>query len=815
MASLLKTKPTDLEEMRDISGDVRESDFVPYACHIDPHTILTKNGEVMQTIKMVGYAFEDLTNRHEDLRTAIRKALTENLASTDYAVWIHTIRRKASLAPAGEYPDDFSKRLSGAWRKLNDWDHQFVNEVYLTIVKEGESGAVKEPVDFFRGLIPAADRKHRWEFIDRTTETLTEVTDNIVLRLRDFGAKRLGLVTRGGVVYSEPVTFLHKLTTLVDEPMPLPDIGLADYLTEHNVTFGFNALEVRSHNGKRRFGGILTLKEYRELSPASVDLLLQLPVEFMISQCMDFINHKKALTEYQEQKEIFDLSEEKDLPDAIGLTDMLASDHHQPVDFGEQQLTIFALGDSVKQMEDHMRRIVQGLNGLGILSVREDIKFPEVYWSQLPANFEFLRRLKPINTSRIGGFAQVSNMPAGIAKGSVWGPPVTLIRTAVGTPYFFNFHIQNNGHTAVIGPHGAGKTVLINFLLSEARKFKNRLFFFDHHRSAEVFLRSLGAQYYSLDNRVLQPGEEDTRPKTLQLPKLNPLQLEDTPQNRSFLLVWLDAMLRADKFYRPEMSDEFWPAFQEAVEYIYQQPQEHRQLALIIHHLKEMAPKVASKLYAWYSDGEFARWFEHTTDNLDLSHGLAGFELAALMQQERAAPPVIAYLLHRVMLTLDGTPTIIVLDEAWDLLDNPLFSARLGGWLEMLRSRNAMVILATEKPEAALQSRLSPTIMQQMATQFYLPNPSVMSDEYAEIFGLTTQECRLVGSMNKSDRQYLLKRGHESIVVEINLQDLPQELAVLSAGGAALNLLDKMLQDYGSAPQYWLTHFMDKIVGTK
>jgi type IV secretion system protein VirB4 len=745
------------------------------------------------------------------LRTAIRTALTQTLNSADYAVWIHTIRRKASLAPPGEYPQDFSRMLNLAWRNANDWDHQFVNEVYITIVKEGESGKVTKPADFVRGMFPAAERKHRWKFIEKNTETLTEATDQILRYLTDFGGKRLGLVERGGVVYSEPVTFLSKLTTLTDQPLPLPDVGLADYLTTHDVTFGFNALEVRNASGKRRFGAVLTLKEYRELSTGSVDLLLQLPVEFMISQCLDFINQEKALAEYKEQKEIFDLSEETDLPESIGLTEMLASDHHLPVDFGEQQLTIFALGDSVKQMEENMRRISAGLSGLGILFVREDIKFQEMYWSLLPANFEFLRRLKPINTARIGGFAQVSNLPAGLAKGSVWGPPVTLLHTAANTPYFFNFHIQNNGHTAVIGPHGAGKTVLINFLLSEARKFKNRLFFFDRERSAEVFLRSIGADYYSIDMRQYQAGEEDPRPKTLTVPKLNPLQLDDTPQNRSFLLVWLDAMLRADKFYRPEMSDEFWPAFQQAVDYIYEQPKEHRQLALIVHHLRELNPKAATKLYAWYSDGEFAAWFNHTEDNLDLSGGIAGLELAPLFQQERAAAPVIAYLLHRVMLTLDGTPTIIVLDEAWELLDNPVFSARLGGWLEMLRSRNAMVILATEKPEAALQSRLSPTIMQQMATQFYLPNPSVMSDEYSDIFGLTTQECKLIAQMDKKDRQFLLKRGYESIVVEVNLYDLPTLLPVLSADPAALAILDKIMLERGTEPVQWLHLFIEKM----
>jgi type IV secretion system protein VirB4 len=811
MKNLLKRKTEELEAMRDIAGDVQESEFVPYACHIDPHTILTKNGELLQVLKLVGFTYENTLSQRVELRHALREGLTDALHSTDYAVWIHTIRRKASLTPQGQYPNDFSLLLNTAWRELNDWDHQFTNEVYVTIVKEGDSAEITQPMDFFRGLYPPKERSHRWGVIDEALDQLTDTVERLMEHLLPFGVKKLGTVERQGVVYSEPVTFLHKLTTLVDDPLPLPDLPLDHFLTGHEVTFGFNAMEVRTVEGKRRFGGLLSLKEYRELPAPSIDLLLQLPIEFIISQCMDFINPKKALKEYLEQKEIFDLSEEADLPEATGLTDMLESDHHQPVDFGEQQLTFFILGDSVKHLEESVRRMVSGLNGLGLLAVREDIKFEECYWSLLPANFEFLRRLKPINTSRIGGFAQLNNLPSGLARGSIWGPPVTLLHTAIGTPYFFNFHVEQNGHMAIIGPLGAGKTVMLNFLLSEARKFQNRLYFFDRHRHAEIFLRSLGATYYTIDARIARPGEELDRPVTLTLPKLNPLQLEDTPQNRSFLLVWLDAMIRTDKFYRPEMSDECWPSFQQAVEHVFTLPKEERQIRNLIAYLRQNAPRAAAKLYPWYADGAFANWFDHPEDELDLSAGLTGFELAPLMTDPNSASPVIAYLLHRVMLMLDGKPTIIVLDEAWELLDNPVFASRLGGWLEMLRSRNAMVIMATEKPEDALHSRLSPMIMQQLAAQIYLPNPQILSEEYTEIFGLTLSECRLVAMMDKNDRQFMLKRGAESIVLELDLSRLAHLLPILSADRHALRKMDKLLQEYGESPTLWIQRFIQQL----
>ena len=282
MKSLLKRKTEELEELRDIAGDVRESDYVPHACHLDPHTLLTKNGEVLQTLKLVGFTYENTASQRVELRHALREGIASALQTNDYAVWIHTIRRRAALTPQGEYPADFSQVLNAGWRELNDWDHQFTNEVYVTLVKEGESGEVAKPMDFFRGLVPSRDRKHQWEMIDESVDQLTDTMERLQEHLQPFGVKKLGVIEKQGVMYSEPVTFLNKLTTLLDYPLPLPDVPLDYYLTSHEVTFGFNAMEVRTVEGKRRFGATLSVKEYREMSAGSIDLLLQLPVEFVI-----------------------------------------------------------------------------------------------------------------------------------------------------------------------------------------------------------------------------------------------------------------------------------------------------------------------------------------------------------------------------------------------------------------------------------------------------------------------------------------------------------------------------------------------------
>ena len=61
-----------------------------------------------------------------------------------------------------------------------------------------------------------------------------------------------------------------------------------------------------------------------------------------------------------------------------------------------------------------------------------------------------------------------------------------------------------------------------------------------------------------------------------------------------------------------------------------------------------------------------------------------------------AAPAVLDYLFHRVEARLDGSPTLILIDEGWVALDASGFGARLREWLKTLRKKNASVVFATQ-----------------------------------------------------------------------------------------------------------------------
>ena len=109
-------------------------DFIPYAIHYDKKTLLTKNGELMQIIKVVGFnntsVFADLIS----LREAVRDAVRDHIKQTNFALWFTTIRRKKNISPDGVFVDYFSNKINQAWEEKNNLRDDFVNELYISII---------------------------------------------------------------------------------------------------------------------------------------------------------------------------------------------------------------------------------------------------------------------------------------------------------------------------------------------------------------------------------------------------------------------------------------------------------------------------------------------------------------------------------------------------------------------------------------------------------------------------------------------------------------------------------------------------------
>ena len=213
----------------------------------------------------------------------------------------------------------------------------------------------------------------------------------------------------------------------------------------------------------------------------------------------------------------------------------------------------------------------------------------------------------------------------------------------------------------------------------------------------------------------------------------------------------------------------------------------------------------------WHGKGSHAALFNNATDNIDFSSSAVfGFEMGALLKDKSALGPVLLYLFHRISISLDGTPSIIILDEAWALIDNPIFGPTIKDWLKVLRKLNTFVVFATQSVEDASKSDISDTLVQQTSTQIFLPNLKA-TDVYRSVFMLSEREYVLIKNTDPATRFFLVKQGINAVVGRIDLSGMKDIINVLSGRVETVEVLKEVIDQSGSAPEDWIDAFCKRV----
>lgn len=734
----------DLQAMRDIADDVIESDFVPYACLFDPDTLLTKNGELLHIIRITG---QQAGGAAADVRTALRQAIANHIPDASYAIWLHTVRRKQQAAEAQSFPDAFSQQLDRSWREQHTGTIAYTNELTITLVKAGQSASIGDFNDVVKSLSPRREVQRRNAYLEESGRSLRNVTEKLLASLAPYGARLLTTVEREGVFYGEHIEFLEKLINLEERPMPLPRRDLSHVLTSGDVTFGFNAMEVRTAGGHRRFAALMTVKEYKESTLRGIDQFLEIPCELIVTQCFDFIGAERAQESYEKQAEYLRISGDKELAGWMEIGRLSGSTAQDGLAFGQQQTSIFLIAASTKQLEANVRMVQKSFSRIGIVAIREDLRVEECYWAQLPGNFPFLTRHHSIDSHHLAGFANLPSRPLGDMKGSSWGPPVTLFKTINDTPYHFNFHRGDIAHSLLVGRNASELAVTGHFLLAQARKFPLRVWMLDGTgRSTGVIT--------AMEGKVATPGTPSLR--------LNPLQLPDTAANREFLAVWLSTL--ADPLGRT-LNRTTLEFFQMLVMQVMQLPVNQRRLSSLLPLVRENDAMLAKYFARWCEGGELGTWFDMPDDTLSPAT-LQSFNLSACVDDERRVP-MVSYLLHRLTGMLGGAPTLIVLNDALTLLNTPLYSTRVTAWLDFLSAHNAACMSMTSTIAYASAYPYARVLSDKAASLLVHPDDEI-DGEYIMGYGLTDEDLGAVAHMAKTGHQLLLKRGSEASIVKLN-----------------------------------------------
>ena len=766
---------------------------LPYARHIDTRTIETRDGLLMQTIRLGGLLFETADSDELNYRAELRDAMLRALGSSRFAVYHHMVRRSAlvDLEPTGR--SDFCNYLDNAWRERIDDKSLYVNELFLTVVRRPLQGKVGF-LDRAQEWLGRSTRRNA-ERTETDRHALSNAVSAMVTALGQYSPHILSVYDTPEGKRSEPLEFLSWLYNHDMRPVQMPGGDIGHYIPGRRISFGRDAVELAPAGPlPRNFTAMVSIKDWPgRTMPGMFDELSRLPFEFDISQSFAFVERGEALSRMNLVLRRMQSAEDE----ALSLRDELATAKDEVAagraGFGEHHTTLAIHAPDLVTLNSNVAEVIALMADLGINAVREDIGVEPTFWAQFPGNFRYISRKGLISTTNFASFASLHNFPVGKPHGNHWGDAVTLFETTAAGPYFFNFHQNDLGNFTVIGPSGSGKTVLLNFLLAQAQRFAPRTILFDKDRGAELFVRAIGGTYDRLASG---------RPSGL-----NPLQIEDTAENRSFLLDWLAILAGGVDATELDL-------LRDAIDTSFAQPVARRRLRHFVELLRGGGRPVSGDLYSrmrpWWGDGERAWLFDNERDTTDLSEQTIGFDMTEILDDPSLRTPAMLYFFRRVDERLDGKPSIIVIDEGWKALDDEVFVQRIKDWEKTIRKRNGIVGFATQSAQDALESRIAAAIIEQAATQIFMINPKARAEDYINGFGLSRHEFDLVRTLPDNSHCFLIKHGKESVVARLDLTGEDRLLTILSGRESTVRLFDEIVQETGPEPSAWLDTLLER-----
>ena len=764
---------------------------LPYARHVSDAVVALDSGALMMTFQLDGAAFEtadvrDLNDWHVKLNQAWR-----NLADDRLAVWHHLVRHTVEPPGGQGYASAFAEELGAAYDARIASRRLWTNTLYITLVLHPGRDAQDRAAAVMARLKSA--RRKSAELAASALKRLEEAGRDLEQYLHRYRPRQLGIYERDGLWFSETMEALRLVLTGRPGPIPLVFGHLGEALYTVRAIFGRETIELRDV-ADTRYAGVLAIKEYPATTrPGIWDALLTAPFGFVASQSFAFLSKAAARAVLERKQNQMVSARDRAASQVDGLDAALDDLVSNRFVMGEHQASVLVLGDTPTILADHLSKARALLADSGLVVAREDLGLEAAFWAQFPGNFARRTRPAAITSRNFAALAPFHTHPVGRARGNHWGEAVALLRTTAGSPFWFNFHVGDLGHTLICGPSGSGKTVVQNFMLAQLERFGAQQLFIDKDRGAEIFVRASGGVYLSLRN-----GEPTGFAPFRALPP--------SPGNRAFLVRLVRALVKPENgaLTAPEAR-----AIDQGVAALEALPRERRSIAALRSLLGQSdAAGIGARLERWSRTGPLGWVLDNDEDALSLEARFAGFDITQLLDNAEVRTPAMLYLFHRIAERTDGRRLVLDIDEFWKVLDDPAFTDLARDGLKTWRKQNAFMVFGTQSPADALRSPIAHAILEQCATKIFLPNPHGQKADYVDGFGLTREEFRLIREvLTPESHRFLVKQGHDSVIVELDLSGLDDLLAVLSGRSETVNLLDRLRAQVGDDYARWRVPF--------
>ena len=338
------------------------------------------------------------------------------------------------------------------------------------------------------------------------------------------------------------------------------------------------------------------------------------------------------------------------------------------------------------------------------------------------------------------------------------GPALLLGTTRRGVPLYWSLNAPGSdaAHTALVGKTGAGKSALLAFMAMQFLRYQGaRVILFDRRRSFMVACLAMGGDWIELGG-----GRHGVQP----------LRAVDRPDELAWAQNWVIKALRLRGLeIRPHVE----AAVTEALRHVAEEPPDRRTLTQL--HTFLAGDEAARQTLRYYLKGQGP--YGELFDGVVASYGEAavvGVETQDIVQLEEAAPLAIAAVfraLRRDRLVGDA-PKLVVVDEAWSLLQRPAVRARdreLGARDAQAQGRPG----AGDAEPGRSRRRPAQVIFDQIANRVYLPHSEALRPQTRSLYeaaGLMEEHIQLLARATPK-AEYLLQTEEVTRLVEIRLED--------------------------------------------
>ncbi len=568
---------------------------------------------------------------------------------------------------------------------------------------------------------------------------------------------------------------------------------LAPELPTRAVAFRKGRIRIEGDlDAKPRIGAILSIKKYGPSTWPGMFTDLDLPVETVVTQSFTPVGNTAAVEKMRLTMRQMGASDDM----AVSLREQLA-EAADDVDsgrviFGEHHMTATVYAEN----EDVLERAVAEMRRAGQLAgatlIPEGFAARATWFAQMPGNFRYRARSSMISSRNFVDLAALHARPEGrSAEQTPWGSVLTQMPTPEGEIYNLNLHAPGKpgaepsaGHTVIVGKTGSGKSLLTMFLIAQAMQRGARVFAFDKDRGLEMAIRALGGDY--------------TEIRAGQTPGLNPFAAETGDRGIGWLTDWICALIEADgTTLTGAQANAVADAVRENA--LHRRQQTIRHFANLFKSLDD-GQDLYERLSQWRQSGRYGWVLDHAgEDSFALDGDLIGIDMTELMDLERERMAILSYLFRRIeCLVEDGRPTLIVLDEAWKLLDDGYFAKRLKDWMLTMRKKNTALVMLVQQVSHLEDSRAGRAIIENAVTRLILPNAEAKPESYA-VLGLNDAECA-IATASSAGRRVLLRGPGESVLLNGDLSALGPAMTILGGGGAGKRLVGPDWQDN---PDFW------------